>query len=100
MNREDVREIVTAVLDEQERRFQGREDAIVAKAVLATLDVFGVDPEDKDEVKEIKADFQHTRRWRKSVEKVSSVGLTTAVTVLVTGALGALWLGFKGKLGM
>ena len=40
-------------------------------------------------------DFAHLRKWRISVDRVSSTGLATAAAVVVTGILGALWLGLS-----
>jgi hypothetical protein len=48
---------------------------------------------------EFNADLLHVRRWRKSMENVQSKGILTAVGVLVSGALAALWLGIKSALG-
>jgi hypothetical protein len=38
-------------------------EAIVSKAVIATLATFGFE---KDDRRELRADLQHLRRWRKS----------------------------------
>jgi hypothetical protein len=98
-----IKAIVVAVLNEQEERAAKREKALIEAAVVASLAAFGVDAEDKDELRELKLDTRHTRKWRKSVERIETVGWGTAVTVLVTGALGALWLGvqtyIKSKIG-
>jgi phage terminase large subunit len=48
---------------------------------------------------EIRADFQHLRRWRKSVEQAQSYTFKAAITIIVTGLVGAIWLGIKGALG-
>jgi hypothetical protein len=47
----------------------------------------------------LRADLQHLRRWRKSVEQAESYTFKTVVTVIVTGLLGAVWLGVKVVLG-
>jgi phage terminase large subunit len=41
------------------------------------------------------ADLQHLRSWRKSVEQVQSYTFKAVVTVVVTGLVGAAWLGIK-----
>jgi hypothetical protein len=48
-------------------------------------------------VTELRADFQHLRRWRKSVEQAQSFTFKAAITV--TGFVGAVWLGVKVMLG-
>jgi ABC-type transporter Mla maintaining outer membrane lipid asymmetry permease subunit MlaE len=50
-------------------------------------------------VAEMRADFQHLRRWRKSVEQAQSYTFKAVITVLVTGFVGAVWLGIKVMLG-
>jgi hypothetical protein len=45
------------------------------------------------------ADFQHLRRWRKSVEQAQSYTFKAVITVIVTGLVGAVWLGIKVMLG-
>jgi ABC-type transporter Mla maintaining outer membrane lipid asymmetry permease subunit MlaE len=48
---------------------------------------------------EMRADFQHLRRWRKSVEQAQSYTFKAVITIIVTGFVGAVWLGFKVMLG-
>lgn len=38
---------------------------------------------------EIRADFQHLRRWRRSVEQAQSYTFKAVITVIVTGFVGA-----------
>jgi hypothetical protein len=59
------------------------------KAIETTLASFGIEEDDR---KELRADFEHLRRWRKSVEQA-------VITVIVTGVVGAVWLGVKVMLG-
>ena len=60
---EDIRAVVVESLAERQR--QHREDvAIVLKAIETTLASFGIEEDDR---KELRADFEHLRRWRKSV---------------------------------
>jgi hypothetical protein len=47
----------------------------------------------------LRADFQHLRRWRKSVEQAQSYTFKAVITVVVTGLVGAVWLGIKVMLG-
>jgi hypothetical protein len=71
-------------------------DTVVQKAVTTILVSFGVDDEDR---KELRADFQHLRRWRKSVEQAQSYIFKAVITVIVIGFVGAVWLGVKATLG-
>jgi phage terminase large subunit len=48
---------------------------------------------------EVRADFQHLRRWRKSVEQAQSYTFKAVITIIVTGFVGAVWLGLKVMLG-
>jgi hypothetical protein len=48
---------------------------------------------------EVRADLQHLRRWRKSVEQAQSYTFKAVITVIVTGFVGAVWLGVKLVLG-
>jgi PBSX family phage terminase large subunit len=48
---------------------------------------------------EMRADFQHLRRWRKSVEQAQSYTFKAVITVIVAGLVGAVWLGIKVMLG-
>lgn len=43
----------------------------------------------------MRADFQHLRRWRKSVEQAQSYTFKAVITVIATGLIGAVWLGVK-----
>jgi hypothetical protein len=71
-------------------------DTAVEKAVTTILVSFGVDDEDR---KELRADFQHLRRWRKSVEQAQSYIFKAVIIVIVTGFVGAVWLGVKATVG-
>jgi hypothetical protein len=96
MHEVDIRTIVAETLAEQQRIYRDEIDAVVLKTVATTLTSFGIDEEDR---KELRADFQHLRRWRRSVEQAQSFTFKAAITVIVTGLLGALWLGIKASLG-
>lgn len=71
-------------------------DSVVQKAVTTILVSFGVDDEDR---RELRADFQHLRRWRKSVEQAQSYIFKAVIIVIVTGFVGAVWLGVKATFG-
>lgn len=46
---------------------------------------------------EMQRDFAHLRKWRQSVDAVSSVSLKVIVTTLVTGTLGVIYAFFTHK---
>lgn len=47
---------------------------------------------------EYQADQLHLRRWRKAMESASNITLKTALGIIITGVLGALWLGLTSFL--
>src|ERR1700676_5168255 len=96
MRDEDIRAIVAETLAEQQRLYHDDIDALVLKTIATILTSFGIEEEDR---KELRSDFQHLRKWRKGVEQVERLGWGTVVTIIVTGALGALWVGIKTMLG-
>ncbi|MCK1736613.1 hypothetical protein IVA79_22315 [Bradyrhizobium sp. 138] len=93
---DEIRAIVAQTLAEQQRVQQESVDAIVLKAVTSVLASFGIEDDDR---KELRADFQHLRRWRKSVEQAQSYTFKAVITVIATGLMGAVWLGVKVVLG-
>jgi aspartate/tyrosine/aromatic aminotransferase len=96
MNEADIKAIVAETLTEQQRLQYSNIDAAVQRAVATILTSFGIEEEDR---RELRADFQHLRRWRKSVEQAQSYTFKAVITVIVTGLVGAAWLGFKILLG-
>ena len=93
---EDIRTIVAETLAEQQRLQRDDIDAIVLRAIATILTSFGIEEEDR---RELRADFQHLRRWRKSVEQAQSYTFKAVITVIVAGFVGAVWLGIKVMLG-
>ncbi len=93
---DDIRAIVAETLAEQHRIQQENIDSIVMKSVASVLASFGIEDDDR---REVRADFQHLRRWRKSVEQAQSYTFKAVITVIVSGIVGAVWLGVKVTLG-
>lgn len=89
---DEIRAIVTETLAEHHRLQQDSIDAIVLKAVASVLASVGIEDDDR---KEVRADFQHLRRWRKSVEQAQTYTFKAVITVIATGLMGAVWLGVK-----
>lgn len=96
MSDADIRAIVAETLAEQQRQQFNNIDSAVQRAVAAILTSFGMEEEDR---KELRADLQHLRRWRRSVEQAQSYTFKAVITVIVTGLVGAAWLGVKVMLG-
>ena len=92
MRDEDIRAIVRETLAEERRQNGDTQDEMVLKAVSAILTSFGIEEDDR---KEFKRDLDHLRRWRKSVEQAQTATFRAVVTVIVTGLVGAAWLGIK-----
>jgi hypothetical protein len=96
MQAADIRAIVIETLAEQQRLRHEDIDAVVLKAVATTLTSFGIEEADR---RELRADFQHLRRWRRSVEQAQSYTFKAVITIIATGFVGAVWLGIKATLG-
>lgn len=96
MTREEVKETVAEVLAEQKRLHEDDIDGVVLRTITTLMTSFGLEEEDR---RELQADFRHLRRWRKSIEQTQTFAFKTIITVIVTGVLGALWLGIKTMLG-
>ena len=62
MQHQEVREIIAEVLLEQKRLHDENLDDTVLKTIATILTSFGIEEEDR---KELRADFQHLRRWRR-----------------------------------
>ena len=92
----DVRAIVVETLAERQRLHRDDIDAVVLKSVATVLSSFGIEEEDR---KELRVDFQYLRCWRRSVEQAQSYAFKAVITVIVTGVVGAVWLGIKATLG-
>lgn len=96
MRCDEVRAIVIETLAEQHRLHHSDIDAVVLRTIATILTSFGIEEEDR---RELRADFQHLRRWRKSVEQAQSYTFKAMITAIVTGFVGAVWLGIKVMLG-
>jgi hypothetical protein len=94
---DEIRSIVRTVLEEERAaRTEIAEDAVL-KAVVTILTSFGIEEEDR---LELRRDFRHLRSWRRSVEQAQSITFRIVVTTIVTGLVGAVWLGFKAVLAL
>lgn len=94
MTPNEIKEVIKEVLAEQ-RLNEPDIDKIALKTIATILTSFGIEEEDR---KELQADFRHLRRWRKSVEQTQTYAFKAIITVIVSGFIGALWLGIKTML--
>lgn len=62
--------------------------ATVKEFVLA----LGVNADDPEAVIAVQKDFAHLRAWREASDTIKRKGLGAAVTIVVTGLLGLVWL--------
>jgi hypothetical protein len=96
MSADDIKAVVHEVLAEQKLLNAHDVDHVVLKTIATILTSFGIEEDDR---RELRADFQHLRRWRKSVEQAQSYTFKAVITIIATGVVGAVWLGVKGMLG-
>ena len=97
MNEQElIKRVVSEVLAEQKRLHNEDIDEVSLKTISTILTSFGIEEEDRVE---LRADFQHLRRWRKATEQAEKAGWRAIVTVLITGICGLIWLGIQVKFG-
>ena len=96
MTPDEIKGVVQDVLAEQKLLHPNDIDDVVLKTIATILTSFGIEEEDR---KEIRADFVHLRKWRKSVEQAQSYTFKAVITVIATGFVGAVWMGLKAMLG-
>jgi len=89
---EDIRAVAIETLTEQQKLHHDEIDAAILRTIATILTSFGIEEDDR---RELRADFQHLRRWRRSVEQAQSYTFKAVITVIVTGFVGAMWLGLK-----
>jgi hypothetical protein len=96
MDVNDIKIIVAETLAEQQRIHRSELDAVVLKTIATILPSFGIEEDDR---RELRADLEHLRRWRKSVEQAQNYTFKAVITVVASGLVGALWLGIKATMG-
>jgi hypothetical protein len=96
ISEDTIRAVVAETLCEQKRIHYDDIDAVVDGAIATVLASFGIGEEDR---RELRADFQHLRRWRKSVEQAQGFTFKAVISIIVAGFLGVVWLGIKAMLG-
>lgn len=88
MNESEVVPVVRGVLESMGFDVQNRLE--MQKQMQALREIASLMADE-----EFKADLYHLRTWRLATEKARSIGFITVLTTIVTGAAGALWLGFR-----
>lgn len=68
----------------------------IKQIIQEVLESVGLDQQERAE---LRADFNHLRKWRKSVEQLQGFTFRAIVTVVVTGFLGMMWMGAKALIG-
>lgn len=68
------------------------------ETVRETFRLFGVDIDDQQQVNAFRADLIYARKIRQLSEKAGTVAWRVFITAIVTGAIAALWQGFRDKL--
>lgn len=96
MQPHEIKDIVAEVLAEQKRLHNDDVDEVSLKTMSKILTSFGIDEEDRQEMR---LDFQHLRKWRKATEQVESAGWRVILTAFFAGACGLIWLGIQAKFG-
>lgn len=89
---EQLEEVVKAAVEQQVNLTKEELKTLVADGVTEAFTRLGMDP---GSPLEMQRDFQHLRDWRLAVQATRKKGLITLVSVLVTGVIGLVWLGFK-----
>jgi hypothetical protein len=97
VTRDEIRALIVQVVAETRAHQPVIEDQVVLKVVSAILTGFGINEDDRAELRE---DFMYLRRWRETSEHIQHGGWIAVMTVLVTGLCGALVLGVKALLGI
>jgi hypothetical protein len=92
----EIKSIVAEVFAEQREGPSAIIDEAMVKTVEAIFTSFVIYDEER---KEMLADFQHLRRWRKGMEQAQSCTFKAIITLIVTGFAGAVWLGVKAMNG-
>jgi hypothetical protein len=95
ISEDTIRAVVAETLCEEQRIHHSDIDAVVDRAITRVLASFGIEEDDR---RELRADFQHLRRWRKSVEQAQGFTFKAVISIIVAGFLGAVWLGIKAML--
>lgn len=88
----EVRQAVELASNRAVERMRDEMDQVVQKSVRATLISLGVE---FDEPIDMQKDMQYLRSLRVSTDSIKAKATLVMVGILVTGLVGALWIGIK-----
>ena len=69
------------------------------KAVAKMMMLLGVDVDDKDDVRALRADLLNARKVRLAGDRIGGAALLVIVGAIATGALAFMWSGFNAAIG-
>ncbi len=92
MTRDEVTQVVREVLSEERRIQKDALDVVALKAVSAILTAFGMNDDDRIEMR---ADFRYLRHWRRAAESMQRGWWIAITALLVSGVASAIYLGLK-----
>lgn len=95
MTPDEIRDIIRQEHAINAMAVETRMREIVSTSVKETLVQLGISQADP---LEFQKDMAHLRKWRLAVDGAASKTALMAMTVLITGMLGAFWVGFKAVL--
>lgn len=72
---------------------QAEAKRIAEETVHEVLLRLGIDEEEENAFSEFRADILYARKMRRASDTVGQAGLWAIVGILVTGAIGAFWVG-------
>jgi len=96
LTEDQIKNIVRHTLMEEREVMAEKQEKEVLKATALILKGFGIDEKEEAEVRE---DFRYLRRWRKGSDRITGLGLTAIVTLVVGGLMSAFVLGIKQMMG-
>lgn len=92
MDERQLRGLIKAVLEEEHKIASSNAEKIARAAVEQALLQFGINADDKAEVKK---DFSHLRRWRRGVDQARTMTFKATIATLVSGFFGLMVMIFK-----
>jgi 2-hydroxychromene-2-carboxylate isomerase len=96
LRKKDVEAIVAAQLAEHQSLQCEDVGVVASKTLMTMLNSLGIE---QDDHRDLRADLDYLRRWRKNIEEAQSYAFKASITVIVTGFIGAIWLGINAAFG-
>lgn len=92
LNEDQLRTLVKVAVTEALHAQREQLENIVAESVKQTLTALGIDSSNPLEMQK---DMQHLRDWRQSVNQIRNKSMMTVIGIVVTGLVGAVWVGIQ-----